>query len=320
VRSAARLGELVERDPAVAALARLLALAFGAAAESAWAEMVPDLPPERLRDGRPLLHGATVAVDAERLGRLLVELEAAAGHPAGEGPGGEAGRPTGGADGALTRSLSRRERGRGGGRLVQVQVGPSLALLEATIAQASERIGELAEEAGVDADRLATLGHALALPLLQAVGRRAEPRLEGSGWEAGYCPVCAAWPTLAELRGLERERWLRCGRCGAGWRFRQLGCPYCGENDHRRLGYLAPRDDRESRRAEHCDSCHGYVKALTVLGPIRAGDLAAEDLATVELDLAAVERGYGRPAAPGFPLALRVAARPAGRRWLAWRR
>jgi FdhE protein len=277
VSATARLAELAERDPTVAPLARLLVVAFRAAADTAWEEAVPPLDGARLRDGLPLLHGATVVVDEERVRRLLEELAGSA-------------------------------------------LPIALPLLEATIIQATDNIAALADESGVEADRLATLGHAAALPLLQAVGRRAAPLLADLAWEAGYCPLCAAWPTLAEMRGLERERWLRCGRCGAGWRFRPLCCPYCAEHDHRQLGYLAPRGDRDSRRAEHCDSCHGYLKSLTVLGPTRPDELAAEDLAGIELDLAALERGYGRPGLAGFPIELRVAARPPARRWLAWRR
>jgi FdhE protein len=279
VSATTRLEELAGRDPTVAPLARLLAIAFRAAADRAWEEAVPPLDVARLRDGLPLLHGATVLVEEEWQSRLLKAL-----------------------DGAV------------------LPLPLPLPLLEATVTQASDRIAEMADEAGVEADRLATLGHAAALPLLQAVGRRAAPLLDDGAWESGCCPVCAAWPTLAELRGLERERWLRCGRCGAGWHFRPPCCPYCGEDDHRQLGYLAPRGDRDSRRAEHCDSCHGYLKSLTVLGPIRPDELAAEDLTTLELDLAALERGYGRPDAPGFPLELHVTARPPVKRWLAWRR
>ncbi|HEV8634394.1 MAG TPA: formate dehydrogenase accessory protein FdhE [Chloroflexota bacterium] len=288
----ARLEQLADRDPAVAPLARLLAVAFRAATDRAWERAVPPLDPARLRDGMPLLHGATVAVDEERIARLVLELAAVTPLPLGEGAP-PRGHP---------------ERGR--------------ELLEATITQATDRLAELADEAGVEADALAAVGNAAALPLLQAAGRRAAPLLEEPDWEAGYCPVCAAWPTLAEMRGLERRRWLRCGRCGAGWRFRPLCCPYCGEDDHRQLGYLAPRRDRDSRRAEHCDSCHGYLKSLTVLGPTAPDELSAEDLATLELDLAALERGYGRPGAPGFPLELRVVApeRTPARRWLAWPR
>ena len=37
------------------------------------------------------------------------------------------------------------------------------------------------------------------------------------GWVEPFCPICGAWPALAEVRGIERSRYFRCLRCGAGW-------------------------------------------------------------------------------------------------------
>src|SRR5205823_1122353 len=110
--------------------------------------------------------------------------------------------------------------------------------------------------------------------------------------------------TLAELRGLSRERWLRCGRCGAGWRWPQQRCAFCATRDHRQLGYLAPEASRESRRAATCDACRGYLKTISTLGASPPAELAYQDLTTLELDVAALERDYARPEAPGFPLAV----------------
>ena len=58
-------------------------------------------------------------------------------------------------------------------------------------------------------------------------------------WDRGYCPVCGAWPALAELVGAEKRRVLRCGRCGTWWSWLVLLCPYCGNDDHRTLGTLS---------------------------------------------------------------------------------
>jgi FdhE protein len=149
------------------------------------------------------------------------------------------------------------------------------------------------------------------MPLVLAAGRCAAPLIENVTWDAGYCPVCAAWPTLAELRGLSRERWLRCGRCGAGWRFPQQRCAFCATRDHRQIGYLAPEANRESRRAATCDACRGYLKTISTLDASSPAELAYQDLTTLELDVAALERDYARPETPGFPLA--VTLQPAAR-------
>jgi len=143
--------------------------------------------------------------------------------------------------------------------------------------------------------------------------------LDGLTWDAGWCPTCGAWPGLAESRGLDRERWLRCGRCATGWRFEAGRCAFCGSRDHKALGYLAPEADRESRRAETCEACGGYVKTIATVAAPSAAELALADLASVELDVAALDRGFGRPAELGFPLEVEV-EEAAQRRGLLWRR
>ncbi len=138
-------------------------------------------------------------------------------------------------------------------------------------------------------------------------------------WEAGFCPVCAAWPLLAELRGLERQRWLRCGRCGAGWPFPHLCCPFCGNTDHRTLPYLAPEAAREARQAAACDRCFAYIKTFATLRPLAPDEVLIQDVTSLELDMAALEAEYGRPETRAFPLDLRLEpARPAAGKRRGW--
>jgi FdhE protein len=275
-----RLEALAGSDPSVAPMARRLALAFRSAEGAGWAASVGPLDGAGLADGRPVLQGAELPIGGARLQRHFEAVAAAAGV-------------------ASVRGLD------------------AFAPVAASIRQDADALAGLAAAAGLEPDLLGTIAHAAALPALLAAGRAAEPVLaDGRGWEAGYCPVCAAWPTLAEMRGLARERWLRCGRCGSGWRSPPSRCPFCVAGDHRQLGYLAPAADRESRRATTCDACRGYLKTVSVLGPASAAELALHDLGTLELDVAALERGYARPDRPGFPLAVTLTASPPGGRGL----
>lgn len=118
---------------------------------------------------------------------------------------------------------------------------------------------------------------------------------EWAGWRNGYCPVCGSWPLLAEFRGLEQLRWLRCALCAANWSADRLLCVACGERDHRRLGYLAPEGKEAAGRAATCDTCRTYVKTVSSLAPLSAPRLLVADLATLPLDLIAMERGYSPP-------------------------
>jgi FdhE protein len=171
-------------------------------------------------------------------------------------------------------------------------------LLEAAVCQDDGRL---------DGPGIRVLAQVAALPLLQTCGRALAAMVPASWWE-GYCPVCGAWPTLSEFRGLERKRWLRCGRCATGWEVQWLRCPFCDETDHTNLGYLAPEEGETSRKVEVCDSCKGYVKAEPTVRSLAPWEILLDDLATVPLEVAALDRGYHRPERPGFALSAKVVA------------
>jgi FdhE protein len=164
------------------------------------------------------------------------------------------------------------------------------------------------------------VAHTASLPLLLACGRRAEPVVRSAGWSEGFCPVCASWPTLAEVRGLAREYVLRCGRCACAWKGEQGRCTFCGNQDHQTLGYLAAEQERESRRAAVCDACRGYLKTVTSLGALAPADLLLHDLRTLELDVAALEQEYARPDGLGCDLAVALAPAPHLNERRGWRR
>jgi FdhE protein len=103
------------------------------------------------------------------------------------------------------------------------------------------------------------------------------------------------------------------------WHAEWLACPYCGNRDHTQLGALVSAESPETRKAETCKRCLGYVKSVTTLGPSEPVELAVLDLETLELDVAALEHGFHRPAGPGYRLGVRV--EPKRRRGLlGWRR
>jgi FdhE protein len=147
-----------------------------------------------------------------------------------------------------------------------------------------------------------------AMPLLQACGQFCSGQFPAA-WPYGYCPVCGLWPALAELCGLEGAQRLRCARCGAAWGTTWLGCPYCGERDHQRLGVLVPEGSGETRKVATCLSCKGYLKTLTTLQASPGYAIPLDDLATIDLDIASMERGYTRPQQLGYHLAVRVGER-----------
>lgn len=146
---------------------------------------------------------------------------------------------------------------------------------------------------GIDADALARMVDLALQPFLWQATAELGARTDLDVWERGYCPVCGAWPGLAELVGPEKKRHLRCVRCGSDWTWLILLCPYCGNDDHRSLRVLQAKGTAE--RIDICERCHGYVKAVPSFAPASAPKLVAEDIATMDLDVAATDAGYRRP-------------------------
>jgi len=181
-------------------------------------------------------------------------------------------------------------------------------LLEAALRYDDARLEALAQEAGADPSILRVAGQMAVLPLLQAYARSLARELPPTWWE-GYCPLCGAWPVVAEYTGLERKRQLRCGRCGVGWAIPQLRCVYCDETHHDNLGYLTPEAGEQTRKIEVCNTCKGYLKAVTTVRPLAPWAILVDDLTTVPLDIAALERGYRRPERPGYSLECRITER-----------
>lgn len=273
VRYGTQLNELEQQRPELAPWLRPLAVALDALAMEPWRSLVPMCAQDRAADA-PALHGALVPLDpAAARGHVRAVLAAALG---------SAGR-------------------------ARWQEIDAAALLEIAVAQDDERLARLAADADIDVDRLAAAAQLAALPLLHACARALAPR-PVADWTHAHCHVCGALPLAAEVIGLERVRQLRCGRCGAGWRTQVLLCPFCGERDHARLGSLVP-DGAAGQvcRVETCATCRGYWKARTVLRSAAPDALLLDDARTLELDVAAAERGFERPRHGAFATRIRIA-------------
>jgi len=193
-----------------------------------------------------------------------------------------------------------------------LDLGP---LLEDALNGDADAIARAANEQGYDPAAFAQLVELALQPVLWEAAARCATLTEIDKWDRGYCPVCGAWPALAELVGSEKRRVLRCGRCGTWWSWLVLLCPYCGNDDHRSLGTLSSEDSRD--RVDVCERCHGYVKAVATFTSVPTPRLAAEDAATVHLDVGAREAGYTRPGTvdvetAGIPRLVREGRRPAG--------
>lgn len=177
-------------------------------------------------------------------------------------------------------------------------------LFRASLHQDSDHIKDFAVVLGVDPEAFQAVAAMVPVPFLQACNRR-WGRAIAVSWMEGYCPVCGAWPAFAEVRGIERSRYLRCGRCGGEWQAHLLYCPYCGNTDHKEQVSLVPESSPKSA-VDACKRCLGYVKTFTTLQGSPPAMVILDDLASVELDVAAAEQGYKRPLGAGYALNVTV--------------
>jgi FdhE protein len=201
-----------------------------------------------------------------------------------------------------------------------IEESSAVPLFVAALRQDADRIREAAATCGADPEALQAVAALLPIPFLHACRSQYVSELPRA-WVEGYCPLCGAPPVFAEVLGIERERTLRCGRCGVRWNGRPLQCPYCGNVDHHRLESLLPKDDAGARGSlEACRKCLGHVKVFTRLQGCHARDVMVEDLASVDLDLAAIELGYSRPTGAGYPLEMTISAADSRGGLLAWHR
>ena len=196
----------------------------------------------------------------------------------------------------------------------------ALVVFTASVRQDTDAIAAAASRSGVDAEALQAVAALLSVPFLHACARRFTSSIS-PGWVQGYCPVCGSWPAFAEVRGIERARSYRCGRCGAEWHARALCCPYCETIDHDELVALVPEKSDLNASLHACNRCRGYVKTFTKLQGCLPENVMLEDLGSVELDVAALEQGYARPAGAGYDVAIHVTDitdRAAHRRLFHW--
>jgi FdhE protein len=239
----------------------------------------PAVPPEwpACRVNVPLLDGASISVDRVAARRFLQSLIAAA--------------SSGGTPKMKTLHASLKG---------DVDLA---ALIASSIRQDAAPVANVARTGGADPEALQAVVALMAIPLLHAC-RRKWKRAAPQPWGNGYCPVCGAWPAYAEVRGIERSRYLRCGRCGSDWQASQLCCVYCRNSDHERLRSLVP-ENAGAQAIDVCKDCNGYVKTFTTLQGSAPVAVMLEDLASVDLDVAAVQQGYHRQTPDAFGLTVK---------------
>ena len=132
-------------------------------------------------------------------------------------------------------------------------------------------------------------------PSLEAVGAKVYEKFPADrAWNFGHCPVCGAPPLIARLKGKEGRRCLICSFCHLEYRAKRLSCPYCGEEDFKKLEYFTAEEE-PGYQVHVCKTCNKYVKTVDFRNFDRPSVPTLDDLESLALDMAAQNRGYFRP-------------------------
>jgi FdhE protein len=156
-----------------------------------------------------------------------------------------------------------------------------------------QKIEKVADKFGLDAKVFLFLIQGCTRPCIESGMEQLCSQLDPENWLKGYCPMCGSLPSLSLLKGEEGKRYLLCSCCGYQWRIDRLICPFCNNKEQQFLQYFCGKGE-EAYRIDLCDKCHQYIKTIDYR-TLEESDPVLEDLATLHLDILAIQKGYQRP-------------------------
>jgi FdhE protein len=162
--------------------------------------------------------------------------------------------------------------------------------INAFLSKDGTAITKMAESVGLEPTVLRFLIHMALKPSLSTLRESVSDELHKQSWNYGYCPLCGSSPDMAYLND-KGKRFLHCELCGVEWSFPRLTCPFCGNNEHEKLGYFASEEE-EGFRVDFCKKCNCYIKTLDMRFIESPDPLEVENLVTLHLDVLAGEQGF----------------------------
>ena len=152
-------------------------------------------------------------------------------------------------------------------------------------------IDSISGKSGLNKWLLTLLAESSIAPLLEAYADKLKGYVDQETWWRGYCPVCGSAPLIGEFRD-EGQRFLACSSCGFLWRFNRLKCPFCSNEDTKKLRHFHIEKEGRACRVEVCEECKKYIKTIDT--SMVGADVVplVEDIATLHLDVLAQKEGY----------------------------
>lgn len=193
--------------------------------------------------------------------------------------------------------------GAAGGALIRaVNDGVAMAGLFADVLADQGRIADFSKTLDVSPEMLSLLLYLAVKPSFEAGARRLAGRFAGSRENQGPCPVCGSAPIIGELDA-EGRQWSHCGLCWHRWAVTRMACPFCSNRDSASLEYIYS-DDEPEYRVNLCGGCKRYLKVADTRKMDRRFYPPLEQVASLHLDMLAVEKEYGHAVESTIPTAL----------------
>jgi len=163
-------------------------------------------------------------------------------------------------------------------------------LIAAFLSRDEERVSSIAKEVDLEPMVLKFLTHIALKPSLNKLKTSAGKKINKNAWNYGYCPLCGSYPDMAYL-GDQGKRFLHCELCGYEWHYPRLQCPFCKNDQPKKLGYFVSEEE-EGFRVDFCKKCRRYIKTLDMRVIEQPAPLELENLITLHLDMLAHEQGF----------------------------
>ena len=167
-------------------------------------------------------------------------------------------------------------------------------LLKKLIAGDKEYLDSIGEKTELNRWLLLFLAESSINPLFEAYAEKLKVHVDQESWGRGYCPVCGSQPERGELRMDFGERFLECSSCSFKWRFKRVVCPFCGNDDSKKLRFFNTETDGKAYRVDVCEECKKYIKTID-LRELKGEIIPLiDDIGTLHLDIIAEKEGYKR--------------------------
>jgi hypothetical protein len=145
------------------------------------------------------------------------------------------------------------------------------------------------EPPGTDPGLICGVARLVSLPALAAVSQRLLSLGLRPKTPQITCPCCGMLALLAEARGLEQHRYLRCGWCAMEWNLPRLTCPACGANRPKDLMVYHVEGQPKEMQLLCCRECDLRLRIVSTVGPLTPQALIYTELASMHLDMIAIE-------------------------------